>query len=98
MRMPPTFRVLSAVVFLATAASCVDAHAQNGDRGRMLYENHCQVCHTPQVHGRKNRIALSRADLRDIVNHWQANQKLGWSADEIADVVQYLATTQYRFE
>jgi hypothetical protein len=56
------------------------------------------VCHTAEVHGRKNRIVLSRADLRDIVHRWQNHQKLGWGTEEIADVVQYLATTRYRFE
>ena len=91
-------RLLGAVACVGTAAVGIDAHAQNVERGRLLYENHCQVCHTAEVHGRKNRIVLSRDDLRDIVDRWQKNQKLGWSAEDIRDVVQYLATTRYRFE
>jgi mono/diheme cytochrome c family protein len=91
-------RLLGAIFFIGTVAASVDASAQNVERGRLLYENHCQVCHTAEVHGRKNRIALSRAEVREIVDRWQKNQKLGWSAEDIGDVVQYLATTRYRFE
>jgi mono/diheme cytochrome c family protein len=91
-------RLLGAFAVVAAAAMGADAHAQNVERGRLLYENHCQACHTAQVHGRKNRIALSRAELVDIVDRWQKNQKLAWNAEEIGDVVQYLATTRYRFE
>ena len=91
-------RLLGAAAFIGTIAVSIDAHAQNTERGRLLYENHCQVCHTAEVHGRKNRIVLSRADLRDIVYRWQNHQKLGWGPEEISDVVQYLATTRYRFE
>jgi mono/diheme cytochrome c family protein len=78
-------------------AVTVDAHAQDVERGRQLYENHCQVCHTAQVHGRKNRTAFSVADLRDIVDRWQRNQKLGWNREDIEDVVHYLGTTRYFF-
>ena len=91
-------RFLGTIAFVGMGAVSIDAHAQNVERGRLLYENHCQVCHTAEVHGRKNRIALSRDDLRDIVDRWQKHQKLGWSAEDIRDVVQYLATTRYRFE
>lgn len=90
-------RLASAAAFLGTAAITVDAHAQNIERGRELYENHCQKCHTSKVHARKNRTALSLAELRDIVNQWQGNQGLRWREDEIEDVVQYLARSRYFF-
>lgn len=90
-------RLASAVAFVGTAAVTLDAHAQNLERGRELYENHCQKCHTAKVHARKNQAALSVDDLRDIVNRWQSNQGLRWRDDEIEDVVQYLARTRYFF-
>lgn len=90
-------RLASAAAFLGTAAVTVDVHAQNIERGRTLYENHCQKCHTSTVHARKNRTALSLGDLREIVNQWQVNQDLRWKEDEIEDVVQYLARTRYFF-
>ncbi len=86
-----------ALSFLSTAALTFDVHAQNVERGRTLYENHCQVCHTVEVHGRKGRMAIGIAELRDIVQRWQTNQKLRWTPDEIEDVVQFLSTTRYFF-
>jgi len=90
-------RIGFALSFLSTLALTLDVYAQNVERGRMLYENHCQVCHTIDVHGRTGRIAIGIAELRAIVQRWQANQKLDWSADEIEDVVQFLSTTRYFF-
>jgi mono/diheme cytochrome c family protein len=94
---PLSTRFLAAVAFAGAFAVTLDVHAQNVERGRQLYENHCQTCHTPQVHGRKNRMAFSIGDLREIVDRWQRNQKLNWSREEIEDVVQYLGTTRYFF-
>jgi len=73
----------------------VDVHAQSVERGRQLYENHCTVCHTAQIHSRKNRTGLTTADLREIVDRWQTSQKLRWSREEIDDVVRFLAVTRY---
>ena len=64
-------------------------------RGRVLYENHCIACHTPNIHTRPNRIAITRAELRDIVRHWQRQQSLTWSAQDTEDVVEFLARTRY---
>ncbi|RPI43001.1 MAG: cytochrome c, partial [Betaproteobacteria bacterium] len=80
-------RFLSVLAFLGAAAVSLDANAQNIERGRQLYENHCRTCHTDQVHRRKNRMALSVGDLREIVDQWQSNQGLRWTRDEIDDVV-----------
>ena len=73
-------------------------HAQVADvsRGRALYENHCQVCHTSKVHARPNRIVLTRSDITAVVERWQAQQKLSWGKQEVEDVVEYLSRTQYR--
>lgn len=95
--MSRAFRWAAVLAFAGTAALTVDAHAQNIERGRALYENHCQACHTAQVHGRKNRMALGIGDLREIVDRWQRNQKLGWNREDIEDVVQFLGTTRYFF-
>ncbi|HEX6006398.1 MAG TPA: cytochrome C [Burkholderiales bacterium] len=67
------------------------------ERGRLLYENHCVVCHTPNIHRRPNRVPLNAAELRDIVNGWQREEKLRWSEQDVADVVQYLRETRYKF-
>lgn len=93
-------RVLCMVAGLATvAASALAQSAEPPDleRGRALYENHCRVCHTQQVHGRPNRLPLDLADLRLIVDNWQKQERLRWSEQEVEDVVWFLNQTRYRF-
>jgi mono/diheme cytochrome c family protein len=88
---------LSGAALLITASV---AHAQVPDvtRGRALYENHCQVCHTGKVHVRPNRIVMNRRDVTEIVEHWQTQQKLNWGAPEVRDVVEYLARNVYKID
>ncbi|MCC7484339.1 MAG: cytochrome c [Burkholderiales bacterium] len=66
-------------------------------RGRLLYENHCVVCHTSKVHRRVPPLPIDLGELRRIVAAWAQGQKLGWSEPEIADVTEYLQSTHYRF-
>lgn len=67
------------------------------ERGRALYENHCQVCHTSRVHSRANRLPINRDELRAIVDHWQREEKLRWSNQEVTDVVEFLNRTRYGY-
>jgi mono/diheme cytochrome c family protein len=73
------------------------AQVPSSERGRALYENHCTVCHTSQVHARVNRIPVSRAEVREIVERWQTQQKLAWGTQEVEDVVEFLNRTRYQF-
>ena len=82
---------------LLSVASTVLAQVPDASRGQALYENHCRVCHTSQVHSRANKIAVSRQDLREIVEKWQVQQKLLWSAQDVGDVVEFLDRTRYQF-
>lgn len=84
---------------LAGAAGSANAAAEIPDvaRGRALYENHCQVCHTPDVHGRPNRLPLNADELRQIVEHWSREENLRWGREDVEDVVFYLRQTRYRF-
>ena len=85
--------LLGAMVPLSVAR----ADIPDPKRGQALYENHCQFCHTPNVHSRPNRLPLTRNELRGIVDHWQRQQNLTWSDSDTADVVEYLNRTKYRF-
>jgi mono/diheme cytochrome c family protein len=67
------------------------------ERGRALYENHCVVCHTPRVHSRPNKAPVSRDELREIVERWQQAERLRWSAQDVADVVEFLGRTRYGY-
>jgi mono/diheme cytochrome c family protein len=73
------------------------AEIPNLARGRALYENHCQVCHTPNIHSRPNRLPLGANELRQIVIHWSKQENLRWGAEEVTDVVFYLQQTRYKF-
>ena len=74
----------------------VDA-AEPADRGQALYENHCAGCHKTIAHTRDSRLVRNMGQLEEQVDRWQANQKLDWSAQEKAEVAQYLNRRFYKF-
>lgn len=84
-------------VFGALMSASAWGQVPDAPRGQALYENHCVVCHTSQVHARANRIVATRPEIRDIVEKWQVQQKLAWSAQDVEDVVEFLNRTRYRF-
>jgi mono/diheme cytochrome c family protein len=65
-------------------------------RGQLLYENHCQVCHSSVVHIREKRKAKNSGAIRSWVMHWSKYLKLSWSDDEIDEVVHYLNSRYYK--
>lgn len=67
----------------------------NLQRGRLIYENHCRVCHESMVHIRANHKAHSRGDVYREVLRWSQELKLNWRADEVTDVAEYLFLTFY---
>lgn len=87
---------LLAVSMFASASTF--AQMPDATRGRALYENHCVVCHTSKVHARAKRLPATRIEVRDIVEKWQTQQNLSWSSQDVADVVQFLNNTQYKFD
>jgi mono/diheme cytochrome c family protein len=80
---------------LGVAASTGSAASPDPERGRLLYENHCRVCHTEKVHARTPRLALNRQELREIVAKWAELENLRWGPEEIEDVVRFLNLTRY---
>ena len=70
--------------------------AQDAERGRHLYENHCQGCHSSRAHIREGRKVRTRTDLSAWVRRWQRSQSLNWGEEEVADVAAYLNDTYYR--
>ena len=69
--------------------------AQGSERGRLLYENHCQVCHDSRAHIRSDHKAKTLEDIEGWVVRWSTELKLSWSADEIRDVARYLGKRYY---
>lgn len=88
---------LGALTIATLLAAPAAAQMPDPARGRALYENHCIVCHTERIHSRPMRIALTREELRKIVEHWRREQNLTWSAQDTEDVVEFLGRTRYKF-
>lgn len=82
---------------LVFAAAPGVARAQEADRGRLLYANHCIECHTAQMHWRAQRLARDWDTLRAQVVRWQATANLQWDEADIEAVTRHLNDTIYHF-
>ena len=80
------------VLMLASRLAAADP-----DRGKLLYENHCDECHASTVHVREKHKAKSRDDVLSWIERWQTHLKLNWGAREMKDVLDYLDLTYYQF-
>ena len=80
-----------------TATASATTAAADFERGRALYEAHCEQCHTPNIHSRANKLPLTRDELAAIVDHFRRAAGLAWTPEEVDAVVDYLNRTRYRF-
>lgn len=87
--------LLAALSFAAPSQRTESAESVSAERGRLLYENHCTVCHASVVHVREDRKVQTRADLLAFIVRWQSYLGLGWSAGEVKDVLAYLNEKYY---
>jgi len=97
--MNSTAKITSALILvLYTGTAWTQNKEPAPSRGQLLYENHCTSCHDSVVHVRANRRAKSSADVAYWVQRWSFDTGLGWKADEIDAVTQYLMRRYYKFE
>lgn len=96
--MPLIRGVYRGVLFAGLWLSLPFVSAADPGRGEMLYENHCRGCHVSSVHDRSERRATSIDRVYFEVGRWSREQKLEWDETDVADVVDYLNETFYRFE
>jgi mono/diheme cytochrome c family protein len=85
--------ILAAAAVLLVAGT---VSAQDAERGRLLYETHCDACHVERLHERKRSAVDSIETLRLQVERWTKETRRAFSAAEREDLVEYLATTHYR--
>lgn len=64
-------------------------------RGRLLYENSCDSCHTTQPHWRAARRVKSWPDLLAQVDRWQNVARANWTSADVRDVASYLNAQFY---
>ena len=74
------------------------AQAQDAERGRQLYENHCLSCHYERIHKRDPAKSLvkSHAQLRvEVAKRAQMTaQRL--AVTDLDDIAEYLNRSHYR--
>lgn len=89
---------MRAASVIAACALWLPAHAQDVERGKLLYETHCGGCHYERVHQRKQSTVKSMADLRDRVAGWAPQTRHRFTLDEMEAVAQHLNGSHYRFD
>ena len=80
---------------LVTASPAVVADAA---RGKTLHDEHCMKCHDTGVYSRKDRFVTNSEGLTKQVQRCQLSAGAQWFEEDVADVVEYLNTTFYKFE
>ncbi len=73
------------------------AHPASALRGMELYQNHCTVCHASQVHIREKRKGTSLVQVEAWIRRWAGELRLGWTDEEIRDVLHYLNSQYYKY-
>ena len=68
----------------AMAACCAPAHAQDVQRGKLLYETHCDECHYERVHERVKSDVKDLGELRlAVARRALETSRRRFSADEL---------------
>jgi mono/diheme cytochrome c family protein len=74
--------------------------AQDAQRGKQLYENHCLSCHYERIHHRdpSKSLVKSNTQLRvEVAKRGQmATQR--FTIEDLDDIAEYLNGSHYRFE
>ena len=77
--------------------ACAPAAAQDLERGRMLHENHCRMCHDSIAYKRGAKLAADYAGVKAQVTRWQTNTGLRWTEEDIDSVTAFVARTYYKY-
>ena len=90
-------RLLAALVALSLAAPL---QAQDGERGRALYETHCLACHYERIHRRdaSRSLVKSHAGLRLEVVNRAALTGRRFTVEDLDDIAEYLNRSHYRLQ
>jgi mono/diheme cytochrome c family protein len=85
----------AAALSLAWAAG---AAAQDAERGRNLYENHCLACHYERIHRRDPARSLVRSytGLQAEVARRAALTERSYAISDLDDIAEYLNRSHYR--
>jgi len=87
-------RIAAVAGLWLSSAACYAADIQ---RGRVLHDEECLVCHDNNVYTRENRSILTLEQLRVRVNLCQLDVGAEWSTEQLDDVVDFLNDHFYKF-
>jgi hypothetical protein len=82
--------------FVAMVFIAVECHAQDEDRGRVLHDTYCVMCHDARIYTREDRIARDYRDIRGEVRRWAVNIGMKWDDADVERVATHIATKYYR--
>ena len=89
-----------AFVVAALAAIALPSHAQDADRGKLLYETHCLSCHYERIHKRDPARSLVRsiASLKIEVGRRADQTGQRFTIQDLDDIAEYLARSHYKLD
>jgi len=90
-------RIASIALMAMAAMSVWPLLAADAERGRLLYESRCDICHDTGIHLRASRKARNFDEIREQVMRWNAELGGAWKSEEIDDVTRYLNGRFYLF-
>ena len=93
----PRQLVFALCIFCGMHVSAYAQPTHDEPRGKLLYETHCNACHTSKIHWREKKLATDWNSLKFEVRRWQAIAGLDWGEGEITDVAYYLNAIHYGF-
>jgi hypothetical protein len=98
-------KIVPPAAILALCAIALPAQAANASRGEGLHNDQCIACHAArfsdngaEIYTRKNRRVSNFEGLQRQVDRCKNNLQITWFDEDVADVVEYLNQTYYRFE
>ena len=89
-------RLVGVAMLLVMPLTASAQDLERVERGRLLYETYCGLCHYERVHARLHTKVKSTGELRDMVARWAPQTKHAFTPDEREAVVEYLNASHYR--
>jgi mono/diheme cytochrome c family protein len=89
-------RILIGLLMCAAIVKEPSVDAADLERGKLLHDNHCRMCHDSIAYKRSSAAIADYAQIRAQVVRWQSTTGLRWSEEDIDNVTAYLAHTYYK--
>jgi hypothetical protein len=85
--------ILLAIAMVLSSGAWADVQ-----HGKQLHDERCTKCHDDSVYTREDHFITSKEALTKQVQRCALNTGAQWFDEDVADVVDYLNTTYYKFK